>query len=232
MKAILYIRVSTNKQEHSPEVQLKKLQAYCTIHDYDVIEVIEDRGKSGKNIDRPGIQRALQLLHDGGSGHVLVVAKLDRLTRSISDLCRLLETCEREGWTFASITEDFNTGTAMGRFVLKIFGAIAEWERETISERTSEVMQELKASGVRHCHHAPYGYRWSPDDTLEEEPVEQRVLIEMAFAHMQCNSLQQTADFLNALGYRTRVGTKWSKQMVSKRLKQLGDAALKEQEVA
>ena len=221
MKAILYIRVSTNKQEHSPEVQLSKLQAYCTLKDYQVIEVIEDHAKSGKSIDRPGLQRALQLLQAGGDGHVLVVAKLDRLTRSIADLCRLLETCERERWTFASISEEFNTGTPMGRFVLKIFGAIAEWERETISERTSEVMQELKSKGVRHCNNAPYGYKWGAGNELEIEPGEQGVLAEIVSLIDRGASYSDAAMVLNSMGYRTRMGTGWSKQMVGKRIKQL-----------
>lgn len=221
MKAILYIRVSTTKQEHSPEVQLKKLQAYCMLHDYEVVETIEDIGASGGNIKRPGLARALALLALGGKGYVLVVAKLDRLTRSIADLCRLVETSHKEGWTFASISEEFNTGNAMGRFVLKIFGAIAEWERETISERTSEVMQSRKASGVKHCHHAPYGWQWfTGDDGVTRparNPTEQTVMSLISQYRSEGYGQSWIATVLNEGGYRTRTGTKWTKHSVSKR---------------
>jgi site-specific DNA recombinase len=240
MKAILYIRVSTTRQEHSPVAQEKRLRAYCILKDYDVAELIVDNGRTGANTNRPGLQRALSSLAEGHVD-VLVVAKLDRLTRSIRDLCDLLATCSDQGWTFASVSEELNTGTPMGRFVINIFGAIAQWERETISERTKEVMGSLKEDGRRWCHYAPYGTRWEgmvanprtgklEGGYLVLDGAEQDILTSLRQWKAEGLALTQIAGRANAAGYLTRPGTHWTKQTVSKRLRAkktnvLGEAA-------
>src|SRR5690349_820588 len=92
-KAVGYIRVSTDKQaEHgvSLEAQQAKLTAYAQLYDVELVEVIVDAGVSAKTLDRPGLQRALGMLRKG-QANALLVAKLDRLTRSVKDLGALVE---------------------------------------------------------------------------------------------------------------------------------------------
>jgi len=229
MRAILYVRVSTTKQEHSPAVQEAKLRAYCAIKDYSVADIITDHGVSAKDTNRRGLQRALAAL-GAGKADVLVVAKLDRLTRSIRDLCDLLALSDAQGWTFASVTEEFNTSNAMGRFVLNIFAAIAQWERETIGERTREVLGSLKQDGKRWCYYAPYGTRWEGQVAnprtgklegghLVLDGAEQDILTALRNWKDEGLALAQIAEHANAAGYLTRPGTPWSKQTVSKRLR-------------
>lgn len=92
-RAIGYVRVSTDKQaDHgiSLDAQRAKIEAYASLYDLDLIEVIVDAGASAKTLDRPGLQRALTLLKSG-KADALIVVKLDRLTRSVSDLGTLVE---------------------------------------------------------------------------------------------------------------------------------------------
>src|SRR3954451_4598324 len=93
MKAVAYLRVSTDEQAAhgvSLAAQKGKVAAYAELYDLELVAVIEDGGASGKTLDRPGLKRALAVLHRGEAG-ALVVFKLDRLTRSVRDLGELLE---------------------------------------------------------------------------------------------------------------------------------------------
>ena len=222
-KAIIYTRVSTDKQEHSPEAQREKIELYCQLKEYKVFKVINEPGKSGKSItNRPGLQQALRWLK-WGKADVLVVAKLDRLTRSVQDLCALLPMSERQGWTFASVAEAFDTNTPMGRFVVSLFVLMGQWERETISERTSEIVAHLKAKGRRWCNNSPYGSRWldTPDGkVLVPDDVERNILLTLHKWRSEGLSLSEIADRANTAGYLTRTETPWTKQTVSKRVRQ------------
>jgi len=97
MQAIGYVRVSTDRQaEHgvSLEAQESKIRAMATIHSAELAEVIIDGGESAKSMNRPGLQRLLALIN-AGQVQAVIVAKLDRLTRSVKDLCNLLELFEK-----------------------------------------------------------------------------------------------------------------------------------------
>jgi predicted site-specific integrase-resolvase len=122
MKTVGYVRVSTDKQaEHgvSLEAQEAKIRAMATLHGTELSEVIVDGGESAKGLNRPGIARLLARV-DAGSVKVVIVAKLDRLTRSVKDLCELLERFERRGVSLVSVAESLDTGSAAGRLVLNI----------------------------------------------------------------------------------------------------------------
>jgi len=89
MKVIGYIRVSTNKQDISLEVQREKLQGYAKLYDLQIVEIIADNGASAKSLNRTGLNKALNLLK-AKKAEGLLIAKLDRLTRSVTDLGHLL----------------------------------------------------------------------------------------------------------------------------------------------
>src|SRR5580693_8604724 len=83
--------------------------------------------------------RAMALV-DAGKVKAVIVAKLDRLTRSVKDLCELLERFERKGVALVSVAESLDTGSAAGRLVLNIMAAVSQWEREAIGERTRDAL--------------------------------------------------------------------------------------------
>ncbi|MCO5167857.1 MAG: recombinase family protein [Planctomycetes bacterium] len=150
-RVIGYVRVSTEAQADegvSLEAQQAKLSSYAQLYDLELTAVIADAGATGKTLDRPGLQRALAQL-DAGDVDGLLVAKLDRLTRSVRDLGTLLDRGFRDRFALMSVAEQVDTRSAAGRLVLNVLCSVAEWERETIGERTREALAHLRASGAR-----------------------------------------------------------------------------------
>lgn len=160
-RVIGYIRVSTDQQASegvSLEAQREKIRAYCTALDLELVEICADNGFSAKTIERPGLADALAGLRSGRAD-ILLVAKLDRLTRSVKDLGQLVDTYFLPGrYSLLSIGDSIDTRTASGRLVLNVLASVAQWEREAISERTSEALRHLKAQGV-HIGATGYGAR-------------------------------------------------------------------------
>jgi DNA invertase Pin-like site-specific DNA recombinase len=158
-RVIGYIRVSTDQQASegvSLEAQKEKIRAYCTALDLELVDIISDNGYSAKTIERPGLSAALSRLR-AGAADILLVAKLDRLTRSVKDLGQLVDTYFLPGrYSLLSIGDSIDTRTASGRLVLNVLASVAQWEREAISERTSEALRHLKAQGV-HIGATAYG---------------------------------------------------------------------------
>ena len=156
----------------SIEAQRAKIEAYCVCHGLILADVIIDAGESAKNLERPGIQALLAQVEAGAVDGV-VIAKLDRLTRSMRDLHQLLEQVFSRV-QLHSVAESINTSSAAGRLVLNVLMSVAEWEREAIGERTSAALQAKKAKGEK-VGKARYGWRWE-DGAWVEEPREQRNL--------------------------------------------------------
>ena len=151
MAAVGYVRVSTEKQADvgiSLEAQTEKIQAMAVVQGLELDEVIIDAGESAKSLSRPGMERLLQLV-DSGAAETVIVAKLDRLTRSVKDLAELLEHFNRRGASLVSVAESLDTGSASGRLVLNIMTAVSQWEREAIGERTRDALRHKKAKGER-----------------------------------------------------------------------------------
>jgi DNA invertase Pin-like site-specific DNA recombinase len=140
MKAVGYVRVSTDKQADrgvSLDAQAEKIRAMTVVHGAKLVEIIVDGGESAKSLQRPGVEQLLALV-DGKKVQAVIVAKLDRLTRSVKDLCELLERFTRRGVALVSVAESLDTGSAAGRLVLNIMTAVSRWEREAIGERTRD----------------------------------------------------------------------------------------------
>jgi DNA invertase Pin-like site-specific DNA recombinase len=143
MLAIGYVRVSTDRQADqgaSLEAQSARIQAMATVQDVELAEIIVDGGESAKSMNRPGLKRLLAMV-EAGTVRTVIVAKLDRLTRSVRDLCELLELFERKRVALVSVAESLDTGSAAGRLVITIMGAVSQWEREAIGERTRDVLR-------------------------------------------------------------------------------------------
>jgi site-specific DNA recombinase len=148
MQVFGYARVSTSEQATegvSLAVQQAKIQAYAVVKDWAVVEVIRDQGASAKSLHRPGLARLLALVKAGAVQ--VVVAKLDRLTRSVGNLDKLMKLFERKGVALVSLQESLDATTATGRLMMSLLASVSQWEREVIAERTRDAMQHLKAQG-------------------------------------------------------------------------------------
>src|SRR5207253_9354640 len=95
-------------------------------------------------MNRPGLPRVLSMV-SAGKVQAVIVAKLDRLTRSVKDLYVLLELFEKRGVALISVAESLDTGSAAGRLVITIMGAVSQWEREAIGERTREALRHKRS---------------------------------------------------------------------------------------
>ena len=158
-KTVAYLRVSTDKQADlgvSLEAQRAKVRAYAELYDLEIVAFEVDAGESASSLDRPALKRALAMLRSG-KAEALLVAKLDRLTRSVRDLADLLEGPLKKR-ALLSIGEQVDTRSAAGRMVLNILTTIGQWEREAIGERTSAAMQHMRAEGRYTGGEAPLGF--------------------------------------------------------------------------
>jgi site-specific DNA recombinase len=230
MRAIGYARVSTDKQADfgvSLEAQTEKLHAMATVHGVQLGELIVDAGESAKSLDRPGMVKLLSLV-DARAVDMVIIAKLDRLTRSVRDLADLIERFSRRGVSLVSVAESLDTGSASGRLVLNLLTAVSQWEREAIGERTRVAMAFKKSRGER-VGTLPYGYRLQEDGIhLEPEPAEQHIIARIRDLQASGLTLRAIAAKLNDEGYRTRRGTHWRFEYVA----QLAKTPCKHGEVA
>jgi DNA invertase Pin-like site-specific DNA recombinase len=222
MKTIGYVRVSTDRQAElgiSLEAQEAKIRAMATVQGAELFEVIVDGGESAKNLNRPGLQRLLALV-DSGKVEAVIIARLHRLTRSVKDLCSLLELFEKRGVALISVAESLDTASAAGRLVITIMAAVSQWEREAIGERTRDALRHKRTSGER-VGNIRFGFRLSPDGKhVEPDPGEQGVLTEIGHLRQNGHTLRGIAATLNRKALRTRRGSAWRLEHVARIIKQ------------
>lgn len=149
--AILYSRVSTEEQASSGlglAAQRQVLDQEASRRGWTDVLHLADEGYSAKNLTRPAIADALELLRTGQAS-TLVVSKLDRLSRSVHDFTGLIATANREHWELVVLDLALDTSTPNGKFMASILASVAELERDLISARTKAAMAQLKSQGVR-----------------------------------------------------------------------------------
>ena len=210
MKAVGYIRVSTEEQARegiSLEAQEDKIKKYADLHSLELVEVISDEGKSGKDLNREGIQKIISLCQEEKVNH-LIVYKMDRLTRRLLDLLTLIEEVFKPNKVqFHSITEKIDTATAQGKFFLAIMGAMAQMERDLVSERTKEALQ-YKISKGENVGSPPLGFL-AEDKKLLRIDGEFKVVSYVKSLKRKKLSLRQIANRLNEQGVSTKRGGSW-----------------------
>ena len=201
MNVIAYCRVSTAEQSDSGvslDAQQAKMRAYADLYNLTIVETIID-AESAKSLRRDGLQRALNLLRTGKADGLLIV-KLDRLTRSVADWQALIDAFfgERGGKQLFSVNDSIDTRTAAGRLVLNVLITVAQWERETIGERTKEALRHKINNGQR-VGKVRFGFDLAPDGiTLVVNPAEQQTLAFMRNLRAAGRTLRQIAAELTA----------------------------------
>jgi DNA invertase Pin-like site-specific DNA recombinase len=146
-----YTRVSTEEQAASGlglEAQRAAILAEVERRNLDLVEIFEDAGASARTLGRPGLSAALDAL-DGGEGDVLMVAKLDRLTRSVHDATSLMARAEQSGWGLVALDAPVDTTTPQGAAMAQVIAVFAELERKMIGQRTRDALAVRRAQGVR-----------------------------------------------------------------------------------
>ena len=217
-RTVAYLRVSTEKQSDlgvSIEAQQQKVNAYASLYDLELVEVVIDAGASAKTLERPGLHKALGMLKSGDADALLVV-KLDRLTRSVADLGRLIETYFAPGKAaLLSVSEQIDTRSAAGRLILNILASVSQWERETVAERTRDAMQYKQSQGEYIGGHAPYGFKLV-DGVQIEDDLEQSVIWQAKRLRDSGLSLSAVARELDSMGIRTRAGKPFVAQQIKR----------------
>jgi DNA invertase Pin-like site-specific DNA recombinase len=218
MEAIGYARVSTDKQADrgvSLDAQTEKIRAMALVHNARLIDIVVESGESAKSLNRPGMQKLLALV-DSGQVQTVIISKLDRLTRSVKDLCTLLERFERHGVALISVAESLDTSSAAGRLVLNIMTAVSQWEREAIGERTRDALSH-KRNNCERVGNIRFGYRLSSDGKhVEPDPGEQAIIGAIRAWRSKGTSLRRIASTLNNRGRRTRRGSQWKLESVAR----------------
>lgn len=204
MKVIGYTRVSTADQArdgYSLDAQRQAIEAECERRGWGLVEVIEDAGFSGRSDDRPGLQRALKLLAKRKAKGI-VVARLDRLARSLLDLARWIDLSAKQKWAIVALDHELNTTTANGRLVARIIASVAQWESEINGERVRDGMAEARANGK------VFGFqRQAPDE----------VVAKIVRARRRGDSFNTIARRLDRQGIPTpNGGQKWYPSTVSR----------------
>ncbi len=190
MRCGVYVRVSTDDQRdngYSIDSQLRMIKEYCEKNEYDIVDVYNDAGHSGKDLMRPEMQR---LLKDIKSKKIdkLVAIKVDRLTRNNYDGFWLLNYCDEHDVKIELILEPYDVSTANGEMIFGINLVFGQRERKEIGARTKRAMEEMALERI-HPSKAPYGYiRNKETGHLEVEPIEAEVVKEIFELCKQSNS--------------------------------------------
>ena len=208
-RCALYLRVSTEQQTNgnSLATQESLLLRHAKARGYAVADIYVDAGLSGKNTNRPELQR---LLGDAArrSFDVVLVWAVDRISRSVPDLLRLIDTLREHDVGFTAISQDFDTSDPAGSLTFHILGSFAQFERELLVERTKEGHIRRLRHRDWSCGPAPLGYR-KVNGKLVEVPEEAALVRRIFRLFLELKSYRAVAAQLNAQGVRRRQGKHW-----------------------
>lgn len=215
-RVALYMRVSTQEQAengNSLEFQKEKLEAYCKIHEYKIVGEYVDAGISGAKFNRPALDR---LKDDVDKIDVVLIYKLDRLSRSIKDTMLLIEDFFKPNKVdLISLSENFDTSQAIGMATVGMLSTFAQLERDTIKQRMMSGRVQAVKSGKYVCK-VPYGYIKEGDKLIKDETT--RDCVEFIFDKaLEGQSLYEIIDSLEENGYGQY--RKWSTSLIHKFIK-------------
>jgi DNA invertase Pin-like site-specific DNA recombinase len=210
--ALGYVRVSSEEQADSGlglEAQRQRIQAYCQLQGLQLGTIFEDPGVSGGKPlgSRPDGRRLLAEARR--SRPVVVVARLDRLFRSVADAAQTIAAFDRLGIELVAIAEGFDQTNPYGRAMAQMASVFAELERAMIKERTRAAMKVKRGRGERISGHEPFGWDFGPDGVLVKNRREQRALAWIRQLHGQGKSLREIAELLNGRGIKPKRARRW-----------------------
>jgi DNA invertase Pin-like site-specific DNA recombinase len=167
MRVFGYARVSTKEQKIEPQVEA--IKKYCNFKDYEIVNIYEDHA-SGKNIQRESFEAMMKVLGNGNVFNIdaIVIYKLDRIGRSLMDLMQLVKYYSDNNIGLIAVSENLDTTTKEGRLFLHFMGAMSEYERENILERTK----------LGRDHKMAMGYKWGrPEKKVDLEEIKRQLAL-------------------------------------------------------
>jgi len=230
--AVGYVRVSTRKQRDEGDslpMQIGKIRQYCDLNGLELVGIYGDPGISAKSIKtRPGLQAVLEM-GDRRRIKAVVVFKLDRLARNTRECLDMAEHFRRKKIGLHSITEKLDTESPIGEFFFTLMASLAQMERKIIGERLKATLSDKKTRGEKTGGDPPYGYRVAvskranglkPLKKIVPDFAEQKIIRRIRQFQREGLSTRQIASALDALGIKTRKGTRWSQTQIVRVLKQ------------
>jgi site-specific DNA recombinase len=215
IRCAIYTRKSTEEglaQEfNSLDAQREAGEAYIASQRHEgwtvISDAYDDGGFSGANMDRPGIRRLLGDI-EAGKIDCVVVYKVDRLSRSLLDFARIMETFDKRGVSFVSVTQQFNTSASLGRLTLNILLSFAQFEREMIAERTRDKMSAARRKGKWVGGIPVLGYDVDPrGGRLVVNPDEAKRVAAIFQLYLEHRALIPVVQELNRRGWTTKQWT-------------------------
>lgn len=213
VRCAIYTRKSTDEgldQEfNSLDAQREACAAYVMSQRHEgwvlLPDYYDDGGYSGGNMERPGLQRLLADVR-AGKIDVIVVYKVDRLTRALSDFARIVEILDGAGASFVSITQSFNTTTSMGRLTLNVLLSFAQFEREVGAERVRDKIAASKQKGIWMGGPVPLGYD-VVDRKLVPNRAEAETVRHIMRRYLEVGSVRTLMEVLKREGVRSKQQT-------------------------
>jgi site-specific DNA recombinase len=211
VRCAVYTRVSTDagldQEFNSLDAQYDASQAYIRSQTHAGWTLVrsryDDGGFSGGSTERPALQRLLEEIR-AHRINVIVVYKVDRLTRSLADFAKLVELFDAHGVSFVSVTQQFNTTTSMGRLTLNVLLSFAQFEREVTSERIRDKIGASKRKGLWVGGVVPLGYR-AKDRKITVVDQDARVVRHIFQRYLELGSLNALLADLRASGIKTKI---------------------------
>jgi DNA invertase Pin-like site-specific DNA recombinase len=219
VRCAIYTRKSSDEgldQEfNSLDAQHESCKAYILSQKHEgwtvARERYDDGGFSGGSMERPGLKALLADIQ-AGKVDVVVIYKIDRLTRSLADFARIIEVMEKNGASFVSVTQSFNTKTSMGRLMLHVLLSFAQFEREVGAERVRDKIAASKAKGMWMGGTVPLGYD-AVDRKLAVNEAEAGTLRAIFAAFVELGSVQETLRWSQEQGLTTKIRQRAGKQI-------------------
>jgi DNA invertase Pin-like site-specific DNA recombinase len=213
---------STNADYSSLDAQRDRTLAYIASQPgWRYVTQYVDDGRSGKDLNRTEVQRMFDDI-EAGKIDAVVVYKIDRLSRSLRDFVAVMERFDKLGVTFASVTQNFQTDTPVGRLTLNILASFAEFEREMIVERTRDKIAATRAQGMWSGGQPPLGYDLK-DGALIVNDSEAETVRAIFTRYLTTRSVRDVAQSLNAekraIKQRGKQARAWTPNMVSRVLR-------------
>ena len=217
MRVALYPRVSGHEQEDNYSIpeQIERMKKYCEARDWMVYKIYTDSVQTGATTDRPGLQSLIKDCEDGKFDMVLVY-KLDRLSRSQKDTLYLIEDVfEKHDVGFTSMTENFDTSTPFGKAILGVLAVFAQLERDKITERTMMGKKARAAEGKWHgSKWVPIGYDYE-EGLLKPNEYEKMQILEIADLFLQRIPVRTIATMVTEKGYKHKHG-EWEAKTIKR----------------
>src|SRR5215217_3395053 len=210
LRCAIYTRKSTEHnldlEFNSLDAQREACEAYSKSQTHEGWHLIptryDDGAFSGASLDRPALQQLLASVQ-AGKIDIVVVYKVDRLTRSLADFAKLVELFDQHSVSFVSVTQSFNTTSSMGRLTLNVLLSFAQFEREVIGERVRDKIAASKRKGIWVGGPIPLGYG-SRDKKLIVVPEQAERVRTIFTRYLEIGSLGALAEDLNRTGIRTK----------------------------